>query len=289
MRKVIFALLFITVLTPCRGQEIKSVEGEYTYYAPSNISLDEAKKIALERAQLEAIAEVFGTVISQENITTIKNNESMSKTDFASFSSSDVKGEWLKTTKKPEFDISFSDSGIIVKVKVKGEAREIISANYEVSAKILRRIPNLDNESSDFIDGDNLYIQFQSPVDGFLAVYLIDEDNNAFCILPYRNQRDGVFKVQANKPYMLFSRTLADPDVRYVVDEYEMACSRSCEINQICIIFSPNLFYKPNDIDNGNLVPRELRESDFQKWVAKIRRKDNLLIYQNKKITVKNK
>lgn len=65
--------LFLSSL-PALAQRIEKVHIEYTYHAPENISLEEAKRIALERAKIQAIADEFGTIVSQSNILIKKKN-----------------------------------------------------------------------------------------------------------------------------------------------------------------------------------------------------------------------
>ena len=125
-----------------------------------------------------------------------------------------------------------------------------------------------------------------SPVDGYLAVYLLDEEGNAFCLLPYRNQSDGIYKVRANTPYIFFSEKDAPLQERSLIDEYVMTCEKAQEVNQIYTIFSPNPFIKSNDKDNGDALPRETDGESFQKWLAKVRRKDNSVNFSSKQITI---
>lgn len=60
----------------------KNVCGEYTFYAPENVSLSEAKRIALERAKLQALADEFGTVISQVNTSVVKDDNGKADSHF---------------------------------------------------------------------------------------------------------------------------------------------------------------------------------------------------------------
>ena len=66
------------------AQKVMKVRAEYTFYAPSNVTLDEAKHIALERAKVQIIAETFGTVVSQNNTTFVRNQNGNSEIDFLS-------------------------------------------------------------------------------------------------------------------------------------------------------------------------------------------------------------
>lgn len=286
MRFFLIIALFLSFPTTFFAQQVKKVIGEYTYRAPEDVSLEKAKRTALERAQLEAIAETFGTDISQHNSTMVSNKNGHSDIDFLSISSSDVKGEWIETIGEPEYTISYEQGMLIVKCRVKGNIREIVSATIDIKAKVLRNGTEDRFESSEFRSGDDMYLSFQSPVDGFLAVYLIDDNGDAFCLLPYRKQTDGIQRISANTPYVFFSEKDASLSERALVDEYTLTCEHNIENNQIYVIFSPDLFVKANDNDMGEYLPREIEAKAFQKWLAKVRRKDKYLNFFSKLITI---
>ena len=243
MRNIIL-ILFCMFYSSLHAQQVKKVEGEYTYRAPEQVSVEQAKRTALERAKLEAMATTFGTNISQQNSTRVSNSNGKSNVDFLSISSSDVKGEWIETIGEPQYIINYEQGMLIVTCKVKGTIREITTAAIDIKAKVLRNGTEDRFESSEFRSGDDLYLSFQSPVDGYLAVYLLDEEGNAFCLLPYRNQSDGIYKVRANTPYIFFSEKDAPLQERSLIDEYVMTCEKAQEVNQIYTIFSPNPFIK---------------------------------------------
>lgn len=54
MRHYIFVmiLMFLGVATTSYAQRTRKVHGEYIYHAPENVSLEQAKKTALSRAQI---------------------------------------------------------------------------------------------------------------------------------------------------------------------------------------------------------------------------------------------
>lgn len=286
MRFCLFIVLLLSFPTTFFAQQVKKVVGTYTYYAPEDVSLDRAKRTALERAQIEAIAEAFGTAISQQNLTRVTNTNGHSDIDFLSISSSDVKGEWIETIGDPEYTINYDRNMLVVKCIVKGTIREIESADIDIKAKVLRNGTEDRFESSEFRNGDDLYLSFQSPIDGYLAVYLIDENGDAFCLLPYRNQTDGIQRISANTPYIFFSEKHVLLEERMLVDEYTLTCEHSCETNQIYVIFSPNTFLKASDNDKGELLPREIDGQSFQRWLAKVRRKDKYITFCSKQITI---
>lgn len=287
--KPILLLLSVLFTLPVFSQKMKTVEGEYTYHAPENITLEEAKRIALDRAKIQALADAFGTIVSQTNATHVQNRNGNSDIDFLSIGGSEVKGEWIETVGEPQYDISYEQGMLVVKVSVKGKTREIVSAQIDIKAKVLRNGTEDKFESDEFRDGDDLYLSFVSPVSGYLAVYLVDAEQKAYCLLPYRSQTDGIYKVEANRRYLFFNIKEAPPQERQYVDEYVMTCSRSSEYNQIYVIFSPQPFAKAADNASEETLPRELGLEDFQKWSTKCNIKDNNMQIQLKPILIKKK
>lgn len=267
-------LLFSIALS---AQKMKRVDAEYIYHAPENVSLEEAKRIALERAKLQAIADAFGTVVSQSNFTTVANRNGKSDVDFFSLGGSEVKGEWIETIGEPEYSISYERNMLVVKVSVKGKAREMASAKIDIVAKVLRNGTEDKFESDEFRSGDDLYLSFKSPVSGYLAVYLVDAEQTAYCLLPYRNQTNGIYKVEANHRYLFFNIKEAPTQERSFVDEYVMTCERFSEYNQIYIVFSPQPFVKAADNASAEILPRKLNFEEFQKWLVKCKKSDRAL------------
>ena len=286
MRRSVIIILMIFSLS-VHAQKVKTIEGEYTYHAPENVSLQEARNTALYRAQIQALADEFGTLVSQSNLTQVENTNGTSNTSFLSLGSSDVKGEWIETIGKPEYQVSYDQEMLVVTCRVKGRAREIISASIEYHAKILKNGTEDKFESDQFLNGDALYLSFQSPIKGFLAVYLVDAEEHAYCILPYRNQETGIYPIRANQRYLFFDMNNAPESDRVFLDEYYMTCSGTSEQNQIYVIFSPNQFVKAMDVGINDSLPRELNYKDFQKWLAKCRLHDKDMQLTKQIITIK--
>ena len=268
------------------AQKVQKVTATYTYHAPENVTLEQAKTTALDRAKIQAIADEFGTIVSQSNSTRIENRNGDSAVDFLSIGGSDVRGEWIETIGEPQYEIAYEQSMLVVKVSVKGRIREIVSAGIDISARILRNGTEDRFESEEFRSGDDLYLSFVSPVDGYLAVYLVDAEQRAYCLLPYRSQ-GGIYKVAANRRYLFFNIKEAEAHERQYVDEYTMTCERSLEQNQIYVVFSPQPFAKAADNATTELLPRELGFEDFQKWLAKSRGKDINMQVTNLPLTIK--
>ena len=284
---IVIALMAITPFT-VYAQKVKTVKGEYTYIAPFNVSIEQAKTTALERAMVQAIANEFGTIVSQHGSTQVINSGTQSSVSTQVYSSSDVKGEWIETIGEPQYDISTADNMLVVTVKVKGKARELVNAGIDIDVKILRNGTDNRFEDDTFYDGDDLYISFQSPIDGYLVIYLADENDQSFCLLPYRSQNLASIKVEAGKRYVFGSQDLAPSAERQIVDEYVMTAARSIEMNRIYAVFSPSQFTKAIDMlsDNGYL-PRVLDFAAFDRWLVKNRKHDTQMVVKVIPITVK--
>lgn len=281
-----FFIIFLLIpLLSTFAQKIERVHGEYAYHVPDNISLEEGKRTALERAKIQALADAFGTLVSQSNSTIVKNEEGKSSVDFLSIGGSDVKGEWIEILGEPKFDIFYENNALIIKATIDGKAREIKNASIDFEAKLLRNGTDLKFESDEFRNGDDLYLYFKSSINGYLAVYLLDETTQqVFCLLPYKSSGEPAYTIGHDKPYVFFSCQKADRNPN-AVDEYNMTCEHSLEQNTIYIVFSPNMFAKANTKNEDAGLPRQLPLKEFLRWLGKCKTKDTEA--QIKSITIK--
>lgn len=287
VKKYLCCFICIVFSICCFSQKIKTVDGEYTYVVPENVNLDKAKYIALERLKIQLIEEEFGATVSQSNSTLVKNNNGKSDVDFVLIGGSEVNGEWIETIGTPRYNIYYENNMLVVSVKAKGRIREIISTAVDVKSLVLRNGIEDRFESDTFKSGDDLYISFQSPTNGYLVVYLVDTEQRAFCLLPYQNMNEGSFNEEANKRYVLFSTQTASSELKPYVDEYTMTCTHDQEINQLYVIFSTSPFVKAIDDKLEKELPRELSNEDFQKWLVKYRTKDTNMVVKKTTITIR--
>lgn len=287
MVRQLLLFIFIAIGLNCIAQKVKNVSATYIYYAPETITLEEAKKVALDRAKIQAIADEFGTIISQSNSTVITNKNGESNIGFISIGGSDVKGEWIETIDEPKYDISYKQDQLIIVCSVRGKAREIISARIEFIAKPLRNGTSLKYESNEFRDGDDMYLYFQSPVDGFLSVFFVDEVTQmVYCILPYRNSDGKPMQVKADKQYILFSKEDGDVNEQIYIDEYVLTANNDFEYNDYYILFSPEQYTKALlRTNDSEMLPKTISLRDFQKWLAQTKIQNTRLSLQ--KITIK--
>ena len=286
MKSFLSILLYIIAITTY-AQKTEKVIARYTYFAPENVTLEEAKRTALDRAKSAAIAEAFGTIVTQSNSTIIRNQNGKTDSRFFSLSGSEVKGEWIETTKEPKYGIKYESGMLVVSVEVRGRVREIVSACIDFTAKILRNGTEDKFESSDFRSGDDMYLYFKSPIDGYLIVYLLDEiAQEVSCLLPYKTSGNGAYRIEHDNPYIFFSAK-NESNNPGVVDEYVMTCSGDIEFNDIYILFSPNPFTKANsDEVIDELLPRKLSYIEFQKWILNNKKKDKDLSIKIVKIEI---
>lgn len=264
------------------AQRLVKVSGEYTYYAPVTVTLDQARQIALDRAKIQLIADEFGTIVSSTNVTRIANINGTSDIQMTTLGESEVKGEWIETIGNPKYEIGYENDMLYVKVSISGKIREIVSASIDIKTKLLRNGTEDKFESEEFRSGDDMYLSFQSPIDGYLTVYLFDGDDTVFCLLPYQNQSTGQIPIKANTPYIFFSTEHTKDIPAHLVDEYVLTSSNEIELNRMYVIFSPNSYSKAIDSQSDIAsVPRMLKFNEFQKWLSNSRTRD---IQMNQKI-----
>ena len=270
MVRSLFTSILLSVAAVSFAQKVQKVTATYTYYAPENVTLEEAKHTALDRAKISAIADAFGTLVTQNNSTVITNQNGESDNRFFSLGGSEVKGEWVETIKEPVYDVRYDGGLLIVSVEVVGRIRELVDAGLDLTVKILRNGVEPKYESTDFRNGDDLYLMFKSPIDGYLLAYMYDETSNQVVrILPYIQSTQGNVSVRADKEYVFFKKHRND---RHKVDEYTMTASKPVEFNTLYVIFSTKEITKTVDkSDEDKDGIRVLGFADFNKWLAGVK------------------
>ena len=291
--KHIFAFILLTIISvSVWAQKDVTVTKTYVYHASSNESLEQAKRNAVSCAKVEALRDRFGTVLSGASATSLITKNNITESKFVSIGGEgEVNGEWIADLEEPKITTTLDDGGLCVTATVKGKAREITNNPIGFEAKILRNKPDLAFESTEFTAGNELFIHFTSPVDGFLAIYLLDGET-AYCLLPYANDRDGMYPIVHGKEYFLFSREKYNEEENMDdIDGYTLTTEgKHQDLNQFYFIFSPQKFIKATDkfrkTEDGTIFPRELSWENFQKWVMHTRSKDKEMSVQTKYIVI---
>ena len=274
------------------SQKVKTVEYTYVYHPSHNESMEQAKRNAVNRAKVEALRENFGTVVSGASATSIISKNNITESRFVHLGSEgELNGEWIADIEEPKVVPSLEGGVIYLTATVKGKAREVVNNTIAFEAKILRNKPDVSFESSEFTAGNNIYVSFTSPVDGFLTIYLLDGET-AYCLLPYAGNKEGIQNIVHGREYKFFSRKVyAEDENPDIIDEYTLTTEGNHQdLNQLYFIFSPQKFSKALDrfksSTDGTLFPRMLSWEDFQKWILKARRADKDMCVQTKYITI---
>ena len=254
------------------AQKEEKVHAVYTYSVglDDNITLHDAKHRSIELAKSEAIKGAFGELVT---IDVLETNG-----DFWENIIAKAKGIWLGDEKDPVVNVSYDNDRLYFKAEVWGWAREIVQAQTDIRWRVLT---SNYRESEDFKSGERFYVEFRSPADGDVAIYLITADDRTSCLLPYKNNASGHHRIRRNTDYRFF-----DKEKDASATPYELTAEGNIESNQLVVIYSPNGFTKCNDITGDKKHPNWLSSQDFQKWLLKCQREDKDMIVNKKWIKI---
>jgi len=280
------------MLCPVLAGEVKTVSINYEYVSDNqNESVAQAKQTALQRAKLKAMEEHFGLDVSSVSNILQRNKqigkETTSSTDVFALRETAVRGEWIETIEEKVLEETIDRAGFLhIKVYVKGKARNNDKPKVEVKYALINNEHDRENRDQ-YYDGDDIYLRFSTPRSGSVCVYLVDENKDVFCLLPYQNATAGCQKVEANTDYLFFSED-EDKDA----DEYTVNCERSQEMNAVYIVYTPNGLTKAADRRAGKnwrneQLPRQLSYEDFVKWLSKNQVKDQDMVVLTEVITIR--
>ncbi len=290
--KRIYSIILCTVfLLPVYAAKPVPVHATYNYLSNDrNESQAQAEQHAIERAKQRALENAFGvdvtSVVVSLDTETQQGDGVSAGSDFFSLGGTSVRGEWLTT--KDERILSSTHNGEYweVKVYVSGLAREKSGSPIDLKYAVISQ-PTERETRPRFFDGEDMLLRFESPVDGALCVYLVDEERNAFCLLPYATDGKGYVAVKANKDSLFFS-SRTNPDA----DELVLTTEKDIEHNMLYIIFSPNTFTKARDKEGGQNwrdqdLPRSLSYEEFLRWLVKNQTADEKMVVRTELIEIR--
>ena len=291
MKRIALIYCAILACSMLFAKDIERVGITYEYVSNNpNETPEQAERTAFEKAKLKALEDRFGLDVTQITNTLVtgrtEGQSSKSETNVFSAGGTAVRGEWIETISERVLEKSFTNGFWIVKVRVEGRARNYSTEKADIRFAFVRNIQDIDPPVT-FRDGNDFFLRFSSPVAGFLCVYLVDEAQNAFCLLPYMSRRTGSQPVEANTDYVFFS-PLYDREAQ----EYTLSSERSSEQNLVLVIFSPNEFTKAADKQGGKnfrdeQLPRELTYESLLKWLARNQTKDPDMAVHSSIITIR--
>ena len=291
MKRLSFLFCVILACSMICAKDIERVSITYEYVSNNpNETPAEAEARALDLAKQKALEDAFGLDVSSVTSTLLSNRTSDGKTESQnnvfSLGETSVRGEWIETIKEQVLEKQFINGFWMIKVYVEGRARNYTNEKADIQFVLVKDIQDLESPVT-FRDGSDIFLRFSSPVAGHLCVYLIDEDQNAFCLLPYPSQQNGSQTIEANKEYIFFSTT-TDKNA----EQYWLNCQRSSEQNAVYVIFSPNDFTKAADKQGGKnfrdeQLPRELSYESLLKWLTRNQAKDADIVVKREVITIR--
>jgi hypothetical protein len=283
-------------------QKIFSARGTAKVKLDDHLSRDETMEIAREYARHMAIENLFGTSISKDAFVDIENGES----SVVIKGGSELKGEWLKTNKESFTEetrkVKNSDgkgwnTEIWIVCNTEGKVREIVTPKVDLQFMALN-CPDQSCETSNFENGDPFYLYFRSPVNGYLSIYLVDQEQ-AFRILPYSEMPSKYLHnvpVEADEEYLFFDAHIGidyfENFPYYYSDELILETEEEQTFYQLYLIFSPKPFSKPIleeevVMADNYIMPKYLPRKQFEIWVQDSRIFDTDFYFQTLNLRVR--
>ena len=291
MKRILFIWLLASVTAFGTAGDIVRVSAIYEYVSNNpNETPTQAEANAFEAARQKALEDRFGLDVSKITNTLItsrtEGQESKSETNVFSAGETAVRGEWIETLQQKVLEKNYTKGFWVIKVRVEGKARNYSTEKADIQYTFVKDVQDVESPVT-FRDGNDLFLRFSSPVAGYLCVYLVDEEQNAFCLLPYMSRQTGSQPVEANKDYVFFS-----PKFDKEAQEYTVNCERSSEQNMLLAVFSPNEFTKAADKQGGKnfreeQLPRELSYEALMKWLSRNQTKDPDMVVRSTLITIR--
>jgi len=291
-----------------QAQDLMVTSGTAQVEFPDTKSKTEVLKEAQELAEIDALERAFGRVIVQGNATYVSNVNTGQKTEtFSSFvmkGNSYVKGEVIEV-----MDTSYRVVTGTKRIQGKQQNYQELIFTITVKARELNEIPvefntyplalpNPKAIKTEFKSNDFLYLYFNSPVSGYVYVFL-DDNKDAYRLLPYRSMPSAYelgMPVEADKEYIFFStrkeHNYITEDPYFTEDQYQLVTTGAHELNRLYIIYSPQPMVKPAFSKQESLteltLPLSLPSGDFQKWLIRARSMSKQVQYKPIDITIVN-
>ncbi len=282
---LLLLMTFIWAL-PVSAQEegkIYKVSGTFMIEVPPYMSMNQAKQEAIRKAQNQAIDSVFGSALSTKVSTIVSNKNGKSDVSTHAINEEVIKGIWLGNLDEPKISKPiFADGKQWLEVTVRGRARKLTNAGADFEALPLYYKPEKELKTEKYKNGQDFFLFFKSPTDGYLNVFIYDiTSNTVACLLPYQGSGAGSYAVTHDEEYYFFSPQKAKPGDGEV-NEVVMTCSENNdeEMNELYVVFSPEYFSKgiskiqQRKISDDLVVPPAMDFMDFNNWLIKNQTKD---------------
>lgn len=298
-----FAFIWIITLLSMESvlaQNIRNASGTALFKLEEDMSMDDLKDKLRHHAIINAIEREYGTYVTQESFVDVDDGN----TQFRIFGKSIIQGEWLKTTQEDfkEEMRKTKDNGrnrheLWMSLKIEGKVRELSQPDIEFDY-FTSNCKKDACKTGIFQNGDPMYLHFNTPVKGFLSVYVL-ENEDAFRLLPYQNMSSkyiNAVPVAADKEYVFFSpdgeNEYYEDFSRYLTDELIMLTDDEEEYVDLYLIFSPEEFAKPSltpeetNSDTSYGTPKSLQASTLTSWLESNRINNVNFYYRQLKLKI---
>lgn len=287
IKRILIALIAFALSLAAYAGGNERVSGTFTYIGQGHESRDVCREKAYRGACVEAVGNKFGWVVS--GVTSQVETAARGKEDlyFQQDHQRAARGEWVADDGEPKYEYSFDKDGCLtVTCTVKGFARPLSNERVEFEALPLRNGAERGNAEEQFHSGDTFRLLFHAPADGYAAVFLIGDDHTVNTLLPYSGAPADAARVKGGRDMVFFDPAFAKEAERPLVDELRLTADSDLDHYRLCVVYSPRKFVKPNDTARGELVPRQLKLADFNRWLQKVTDADPAVAVKNAGITV---
>lgn len=288
MKKITVIVLFLTCFGLIANAQ-KKIHGTYKLNLSENrnMTLAEAEKECEKQAKLNALTEAFGIDLSDfQKRELVQNGNDDAQSNFRQVTEQRAKGTWQKNTKEPKFTYSCVNDIFFIECEVWGEGREKRNTNIDLQWKILVGSPDLKNEGTIFNNKQKLFINVKIPHNGYLAVYLVDEKAGQVTrLLPYWEDKDGVFDVVQGKEYTLFDK---DNYSNLYPRRIELATSSKMETDKIVLVYSYKKFAQCYTTKGPKEQFGSCKYADFEQWLINSENADDSMIHFEQEVKIIN-
>lgn len=278
MRLLFVILLAGLLASVASAQKPRRVSGKAALRMEDAYCIGDARRVVLNDAKFDALAREFGVLMvkgtSSQLSSSQQGNQFSSSSTLQSKDNSLVKGVWLED-EKTELRWELREQELWLVAEVSGKAREIATeGQVAIETGLLRCTEHPEAcDTHEFKEGNNLYMRFQSPQDGYLAVYM-EEDNQVYQLLPYPAMKGDLLNhlpVAHDEQHILFSSKHGQylrKEQRRMIEEYTLSTgSKEALFNTVYVIFSPKPFDRPiMQVKDGLQV---VSPEKFQEWVSR--------------------
>jgi hypothetical protein len=268
-QKAGFIVLLLVFTSNLLAQKTRTESGTAQIRIEGNMTEEQAKRKVEELAKINAIENSFGSFVEQQTNITVNSG----KSDFRIIGQTKVKGEWINTLVGPEFKKDYKDGVIWITCTIKGKIKEA-TPKAAIEYQPLS-CPKLNCRSTTFTSGEQLYLYFKSPLNGFLSIYL-DDGATVNRLLPYASaSNSNSVKIKADQEYFFFAKGMSEAELGKP-DEVELYTLKTQEFNTLYVIFSEEDYFKPvlnqeKSIGNGYLLPKTISKTRFEDWLSQNR------------------